>query len=165
MVQGSRPPAKRRATSMDHDQGAVYVDPRTQLPATIEPLSRHVSVASPTSPPIPNVNSQSPHDITSIDSPGYHVASHSPNSLIPAGSPPISLATASPPGSVLSVNDGISRTQTLQGILLRLEYGDTRPATPVGTPMEPQPAFLSTTQQEEYLLQHYVLHIGRWVRK
>lgn len=149
---------------MDHDQAAVYVNSRTRLPATTEPLSRHISVASPTSPPIPNIISQSPHNITSIDSPGYHVASHSPNSLIPAGSPPVSLATTSPPGSVLFVSDGISRTQTLQGIQLRLEYGDTRPGTPVGTPMEPPPAFVSTTQQEEYLLQHYVLHIGRWVR-
>lgn len=122
--------------------------------------TRHISVASLTSPPISNITSQSANNIIPAHTSTYNSSTRSPNTVISADSL-ISLATTSPPAPVFVLNDGTSHTQTLQGIQLRLEYEDTRPTTPVGSP----PAFFSITEQEEYCLQHYVRHIGRWVRK
>ena len=50
--------------------------------------------------------------------------------------------------------------QTLHGIQLRLDHGDTRSNSPTG--VHASPSFV-VSGQEDHLIQHYARHLGRWV--
>lgn len=76
---------------------------------------------------------------------------------------PISLAVESQQVSdvLTPISNDACDVQIIQGIQLRLDHGATRSNSPVyGTTNDP----FILTEQEEFLMQHYVKRLGRWVR-
>lgn len=70
--------------------------------------------------------------------------------------------SVAPLQSRLDVGSLVNETfdvQTLHGIQLRLDHGDTRSNSPTG--VYAPPSFV-VTGQEEQLIQHYARHLGRW---
>lgn len=63
--------------------------------------------------------------------------------------------------SFVSRDIDILDVQTLQGIQLRVDHSDTRANSPEIA--DESPSFC-VTEREEFLLQHYAKHLGKWVR-